>query len=60
MPISELSYVELHRGFGPAQQHQVVASFVEVLRKTLRPRFPVFERIGTQQENERAEMSASV
>lgn len=60
VPISSSSYVELHRGFGPAQQHQVVASFVEVLRKTLRPRFPVFERIGTQQENERAEMSASV
>ena len=38
VPISELSYVELHRGFGPAQQHQVVASFVDVLRKVLEPK----------------------
>jgi len=50
IPVSESSYVELHRGFGPAQQHQVVAPFVDVLRKTLAPKFVVFERIPSQRE----------
>jgi UDP-GlcNAc:undecaprenyl-phosphate GlcNAc-1-phosphate transferase len=50
VPVSEHSYVELHRGFGPAQQHQVVASFVEVLRKTLAPKFVAFEKIPPHRE----------
>jgi UDP-GlcNAc:undecaprenyl-phosphate GlcNAc-1-phosphate transferase len=44
LPISEESYIELHRSFGPAQQHQVVAPFVDVLRKVLEPKFAYFER----------------
>lgn len=59
VPISELSYVELHRGFGPAQQHQVVASFVDVLRKVLGPKFLAFERISPQRERAKVELVAS-
>jgi len=59
VPISEGSYVELHRGFGPAEQHQVVASFVEVLRRALEPKFIVFERLGLKSEHAPAEMSVS-
>jgi len=44
VPISALSYVELSRVFGPAQQHQVVAPFVDVLRRVLAPKFSGFER----------------
>lgn len=44
VPITEESYVELHRGFGPAQQHQVVAAFVDVLRKGLEPKAVGFEQ----------------
>jgi len=50
VPVSEHSHVELHRGFGPAQQHQVVASFVEVLRRTLAPKFVAFEKIPAHRE----------
>jgi UDP-GlcNAc:undecaprenyl-phosphate/decaprenyl-phosphate GlcNAc-1-phosphate transferase len=59
VPISELSYIELHRGFGPAQQHQVVASFVDVMRKVLEPKCTVFERIGPQTERGQVAMIAS-
>jgi UDP-GlcNAc:undecaprenyl-phosphate/decaprenyl-phosphate GlcNAc-1-phosphate transferase len=57
VPISEVSYVELHRGFGPAQQHQVVASFVDLLRKVLAPKFVAFERIAPQREHAEVGMS---
>ncbi len=50
VPLSDSSYVELHRAFGPAQQHQVVASFVDVLRKVLGPKSILFERIPAQRE----------
>ena len=56
VPISEFSYIEMHRGFGPAQQHQVVASFVDVLRRVLAPKFVAFERIPPQSENANAEL----
>lgn len=59
VPISEVSYVELHRGFGPAQQHQVVASFVDVMRKVLEPKCAAFERIGPQAERARVAMIAT-
>ena len=59
VPISESGHVELYRGFGPAQQHQVVAGFVEVLRKALEPKFIVFERISPQREHASVQMSAS-
>jgi len=59
VPISEISYIELHRGFGPAQQHQVVALFVDVMRKVLEPKCSVFERIGPQPERARIAMIAS-
>ncbi len=59
VPISAVSYVELHRAFGPAQQHQVVASFVDVLRKALAPKFVAFERISPQKERGKVEMIAS-
>jgi len=59
VPISADSYVELYRGFGPAQQHQVVASFVDVLRKALEPKFAAFERIPPQREQASLEMGAS-
>lgn len=59
VPISEVSYVELHRAFGPAQQHQVVASFVDVMRKVLEPKCAAFERIGPQVERPRVAMIAS-
>ena len=59
VPISEGSYVELHRGFGPAQQHQVVASFVGVLRTVLEPKVIVFEQIRRQTEHARVEMTAN-
>jgi UDP-GlcNAc:undecaprenyl-phosphate GlcNAc-1-phosphate transferase len=45
VPISNESQIELYRGFGPAQQHQVVAAFVDVLRKTLEPKAAMFERV---------------
>lgn len=44
VPIAASSYVELHRRFGPAQQHQVVAEFVDVLQKVLEPKLTAFER----------------
>jgi len=44
VPISDVTRIDLFRGFGPAQQHNVVASFVDVLRKVLAPKFPAFER----------------
>ena len=50
VPISELSYVELHRGFGPAQQHQVVASLADLLRKVLEPKVVLFERAIPERE----------
>ena len=59
VPISDGSYVELYRGFGPAQQHQVVASFVDVMRKVLEPKCTVFERIGPQSERAREALGAS-
>jgi UDP-GlcNAc:undecaprenyl-phosphate GlcNAc-1-phosphate transferase len=59
VPLSEFSYIELHRCFGPAQQHQVVASFVDVMRKVLEPKCTAFERIGPQTEHARVAMSAS-
>ena len=59
VPISEVSYVELHRAFGPAQQHQVVASFVDVMRKVLEPKCTAFERIGPQTQRARVAISAS-
>lgn len=59
VPISELSYIELHRGFGPAQQHQVVASFVDVMRRVLEPKCTAFERIGAQSDRARVAMIAS-
>jgi len=59
VPISADSYVELYRGFGPAQQHQVVASFVDVLRKVLEPKFTVFERAVPEREYPYVEVSAS-
>jgi len=60
VPISEFSYIELYRGFGPAQQHQVVASFVDVMRKVLEPKFTVFERMGAETDNAQEAMGASV
>ena len=59
VPLSEVSYVELHRAFGPAQQHQVVASFVDVMRRVLEPKCTAFERIGAQPERARIAMIAS-
>ena len=59
VPISELSYIELHRAFGPAQQHQVVASFVDVMRRVLEPKCTAFERMGAQPERSRIAMIAS-
>jgi UDP-GlcNAc:undecaprenyl-phosphate/decaprenyl-phosphate GlcNAc-1-phosphate transferase len=59
VPISGSSYIELHRGFGPAQQHQVVASFVDVLRRVLAPKCIAFERISPQRERAEVEMIAS-
>jgi UDP-GlcNAc:undecaprenyl-phosphate GlcNAc-1-phosphate transferase len=59
VPLSELSYIELHRCFGPAQQHQVVASFVDVMRKVLEPKCTAFERIGPQTERAQVALSAS-
>lgn len=59
VPISAFSQIDLYRGFGPAQQHQVVASFVEVLQRALEPKFIVFERISPQAARARLEMSAS-
>ena len=58
VPISTFSQIDLFRGFGPAQQHQVVASFVEVLRRALEPKFIVFERVSPQATRARLEMSA--
>jgi UDP-GlcNAc:undecaprenyl-phosphate GlcNAc-1-phosphate transferase len=59
VPISEGSYIELHRGFGPSQQHQVVASFVDVMRRVLEPKATAFERIGPQSERGPVAMIAS-
>jgi UDP-GlcNAc:undecaprenyl-phosphate GlcNAc-1-phosphate transferase len=59
VPISEASRVELYRGFGPAQQHQVVAGFVDVLRRVLEPKMIAFERISPQKEHATVQMSAS-
>jgi UDP-GlcNAc:undecaprenyl-phosphate GlcNAc-1-phosphate transferase len=58
VPISSVSYVELSRAFGPAQQHHVVASFVDVLRKELESKFLAFERATPDQEHACVEMSA--
>ena len=59
VPISESSHVELYRSFGPAQQHQVVAGFVDVLRRVLESKIMVFERLSPQKECARVQMSAS-
>jgi len=59
VPISDASYVELHRGFGPAPQHQVVASFVDLLRQVLQPKVAFFERIPPQREHD-LHLSASI
>jgi UDP-GlcNAc:undecaprenyl-phosphate GlcNAc-1-phosphate transferase len=59
VPLSDLSYIELHRCFGPAQQHQVVASFVDVMRKVLEPKCTLFERIGPQTERAQVAMRVS-
>lgn len=59
VPISEASFVELDRGFGPAQQHQVVASFVDVVHRILGPKFVAFERINLQAKRATIKMSAS-
>jgi UDP-GlcNAc:undecaprenyl-phosphate/decaprenyl-phosphate GlcNAc-1-phosphate transferase len=58
VPISPVSYVELSRAFGPAQQHQVVASFVDVLRKELESKFLAFERATSDEEHACVELSA--
>lgn len=59
VPISAVSCIELFRGFGPAQQHNVVAPFVDVLRKTLAPKFTAFERsLITTQSSGRAYRTA--
>ncbi|MGD1095589.1 MAG: MraY family glycosyltransferase [Bryobacteraceae bacterium] len=60
VPISESSHVELRRGFGPGQQHQVVASYVDVLRKVLVPKLLAFERMPAQRENNNMRLSASI
>jgi len=44
VPLSPTSCIELSRAFGPAQQHQVVAPFVDVLRKILAPKFSAVEQ----------------
>jgi UDP-GlcNAc:undecaprenyl-phosphate GlcNAc-1-phosphate transferase len=51
VPISTTGYVELSRGFGPAQQHHVVAAFVDVLRKMLEPKFTALERVPAKRED---------
>ena len=51
VPISDESYVELHRGFGLAPQQQVVALFVDLLRQVLQPKVAFFERIPPQREH---------
>lgn len=56
VPISEQSHVELQRGFGPAQQHQVVASFVDAIRKGLELKVTHFERALQASEGAFAEM----
>jgi UDP-GlcNAc:undecaprenyl-phosphate GlcNAc-1-phosphate transferase len=56
VPISHESHIVLQRGFGPAHRHQVVASFVDVLRKVLEPKALVFERIGPARERAEIEM----
>ncbi|HEY1754074.1 MAG TPA: MraY family glycosyltransferase [Bryobacteraceae bacterium] len=58
VPISGFSSIELYRGFGPAQQHQVVASFVDLLRRVLAPKCAVFERTAPAEE-QAVEMVAS-
>lgn len=58
VPISEISFVELYRSFGPAQQHQVVASFVDVIRRVLEQKCSAFERIGPKTEHAREAMVA--
>ena len=58
VPISDLSQVNLYRGFGPGQQHQVVASFVDVQRKAHEPKLLVFDRIATRSERANHKMSA--
>jgi hypothetical protein len=54
-----VSLIELTRGFGPAQQHQVVAAFVDVLRNVLEPKFMAFERMSPQRERANVQMTAS-
>lgn len=50
VPLSEISNIQLSRPFGPAQQHTVVASFVDVLRKILTSKLVYFERVPAQSE----------
>ena len=58
VPMTDASYIELHRGYGPAQQHQVVAAFVDVLRRVLAPKFMLYERVPAHKEKAPIEMSA--
>jgi UDP-GlcNAc:undecaprenyl-phosphate/decaprenyl-phosphate GlcNAc-1-phosphate transferase len=60
VPISAESQIELSRCFGPAQQHQGVAAFVDVLQKVLEPRFRDFERAVPEGERTCVEMEAGV
>jgi UDP-GlcNAc:undecaprenyl-phosphate GlcNAc-1-phosphate transferase len=50
VPLSEISNIQLARPFGPAQQHTVVASFVDVLRKVLVQKLVSFERLPARSE----------
>ena len=42
VPLADSDYVNLRRQFGPAQQHTIVAAFVDVLRKVLTPKLAEF------------------
>lgn len=43
VPLADSDYVNLRRQFGPAQQHTIVAAFVDVLRKVLTPKLAEFD-----------------
>ena len=43
VPLGAASYVELRRPFGATQQTNVVASFIDVLRKILTPKLAAFD-----------------
>jgi UDP-GlcNAc:undecaprenyl-phosphate GlcNAc-1-phosphate transferase len=59
VPISAVSQIELSRGFGPAQQHQGVAAFVDVLQRVLEPKFRDFERAVPEGERKCVEIGVS-